>query len=283
MLLGLAALLGVAAATLPAVAVSETSPSIVAENHAGVKETHSWAPATASVGENGVVTFSNPTNVIHGVEWVADPATPGCSAGVPVGTGPSHSGTNWSGTCTFTKPGVYTFYCTVHGPEMTGTITVSANGKVTSTMSTPAGTPGAPPTGTTTTPTTASPVLAPQTPASPLAGSASAAFKLAAIERGTSVHGSLAISAAGAGGHLEIELLARRAALAGAAHAAPVTVGRSLRSALRAGQLVFSVALDRQARRALQRAHHLALTVRIELTPAQGATVTVDRSVLLRS
>ena len=31
----------------------------------------------------------------------------------------------WAGQCTFTTPGVYTFYCTAH-PEMIGDITVAA-------------------------------------------------------------------------------------------------------------------------------------------------------------
>ncbi len=244
---------------------------------------HHWTPSTATIAANGTVTLSNPTEVDHGVEWVSTPANvkPACS-GVPVGTTAAASGTKWSGTCTFTNPGVYTFYCTVHGPEMTGRITVSATGTVTTTMSMPTSTAGAPP-ASTTPPAPTNPVIAPPTLGSPLAGSASAAIRLASIEHGARVHGSVAVAAAGAGGRLEIELLAGRASLAGATHAAAVQVGASLRSSLRAGLLRFSVALDRRARRALQRAHRLALTVRIELTPVQGAAVTVTRSVLLRT
>ncbi len=283
----LAGVLGVAAVMLPALASSETTPTITAENVGGgpYGAEHHWTPATATIAANGIVTLSNPTEVDHGVEWFNTPGgvKPACS-GVPVGTTPSASGTKWSGTCTFTQPGVYTFYCTVHGPEMTGRITVSATGTVTTTMSTPTSTAGAQPTSTTP-PTATTPALAPLTLGSPFAGSASAAIKLPSTERGASVHGSVAVSAAGAGGRLAIELLAGRASLAGAARAARATVevGSSLRSSLRAGLLSFSVALDRRARRALHRAHRLALTVRIELTPAQGAAITADRSVLLRA
>ncbi len=47
---------------------------------------------------------------------------------MPVGTTPAASGTKWSGACTFTQAGTYTFFCTVHGSEMTGTITVNTGG-----------------------------------------------------------------------------------------------------------------------------------------------------------
>ena len=31
----------------------------------------------------------------------------------------------WAGNCTFNTPGVYTFYCSTHRTEMTGSVTVS--------------------------------------------------------------------------------------------------------------------------------------------------------------
>jgi plastocyanin len=120
-----AALLGTAVLVLPAVASSETGPTIEAENKPG--GSHAWSPTQASVSAGGAVTISNPTAVNHGVEWKAGPTTPNCSAGVPVGTSPSASGTKWSGTCVFAQPGTYIFYCTVHGQEMTATVTVSAS------------------------------------------------------------------------------------------------------------------------------------------------------------
>ncbi len=130
-----AALVGLAVAfvVLPAMA-AETSQMIEAINKPGGgfygEETHAWSPSTATVSAGGVVTLSNHTAIEHGVHWVGGPETPACSNGVPVGTTSATKGANWSGTCTLTKPGTYTFYCTVHGPEMTGTITVT-NGEPT--------------------------------------------------------------------------------------------------------------------------------------------------------
>jgi plastocyanin len=110
----------------PAVAGSEPTPAIEAVNENGYYgEHHYWRPSTATVTAGGAVNLSNPTVVNHGVEWKSGPGTPSCSSGVPVGTSPAASGSGWSGTCTFAQPGVYTFYCTVHGAEMVGTITVN--------------------------------------------------------------------------------------------------------------------------------------------------------------
>jgi plastocyanin len=131
--LPLAAVIGIAVVVLPAMA-AETSPMIEAINKPGGgfygEETHAWSPSTATVSAGGVVTLSNHTAIEHGVHWVGGPETPACSSGVPVGTTSATKGANWSGTCTLTKPGTYTFYCTVHGSEMTDTITVT-NGEPT--------------------------------------------------------------------------------------------------------------------------------------------------------
>jgi plastocyanin len=284
LLLLLAAALGAATVILPAIASSETAPTITAENLPGgiYGEGHRWAPATATVAENGVVSFSNPTEVPHGIEWISTPGSikPACS-GVPVGTGEADSGTKWSGTCTFTAAGSYHFYCTVHHAAMSGTVTVDSDGTTTTTMTMPTNTvstsqttPGATPTSTGAPTSTGG---APLTAASPLAGSASTAVEVARTQRGPSVHGSLAVSAAGAGGRLSVELLARRASLASAPG---VQVGRTLRS-VSAGRVRFAVALDARARRALKRAHRLALSVRITLTPLHGAPLTLTRAVVL--
>src|SRR5438445_728401 len=172
----LAVLAGLAVA-LPALAASGASPAIEAVNKPGsgpyAEEHHAWSPSAVSVVAGGAVTIRNPSEIPHGVQWVRGPSTPTCSSGVPVATSATRFGTNWSGTCTFTQPGTYTFYCTVHGAEMTGTVTVAAA--------------GAPP-----------PPLA----ASPLAGSASEALKLAASQHGKTVRGSVAISSTAAAGRL---------------------------------------------------------------------------------
>ncbi len=281
------AVLGAGVVILPAVAGSETSPAITAENYASYR--HRWSPATATVGSDGIVTLSNNTEVEHGVEWVSGPETPDCSSGVPVGNSPSASATKWSGTCTFSKPGTYIFYCTVHGPEMTGTITVNSDGTTTTTMSmgstetlpspsTTSTSVGSPGSGSQTTngPTVSSPLD------SPLAGRATAAVELAGIQRGRSVHGSIAVSQAGAGGRLEVELLASHASLASASHVQHVLVGRVVRSSLPAGMATFAVPLDVRAEHALHVRRRLTLTAEIVLTPVRGSAVRITRSVLLR-
>jgi plastocyanin len=281
LLVVLTATLGAWVVLLPAVAGSETAPAIEAVNSTGIyaEQTHRWSPSQATVSAGGVVTISNPTAVEHGVEWVGGPETPSCSAGVPVGTSPLARGANWSGTCTFAKAGVYRFYCTVHGPEMTGTVTVNANG--TTTVSEPA-MPGV--SSPATTPVASgepSPAGTPSTPGSPLAGSARAALRLAGAQHGRSVHGSLAVSQAGAGGRLEVDLLAASSALNRSSRATQVKVGRLVHPSVRAGNVAFAVALDTTARHALRRRGHLSLTVMIVLTPGHGSAVTITRRVLL--
>jgi plastocyanin len=286
---GLAALLGAAVVVLPAVAGSETSPTIAAVNSTGYygEQHHAWSPPQVTVSAGGVVTLSNPTMVPHGVEWrPGAPATPSCTAGVPVGSGEAVSGTSWSGTCTFAKPGTYTFYCTVHHSEMTGTITVNANG-TTTTTTTNTTQPSPPGGGSSTTPTgeygSGAMPGSGGSVGSPLAGSASKALRLSASQRGKAVSGSLKLSQAGAGARLEVDLLAKSASLAKAGHPAQVRVGRLQRSSLQPGKVSFTVALDARAKRALGTHRRLALTVKIVLVPKHGSAVTVTRGVVLHA
>jgi hypothetical protein len=87
----------------------------------------------------------------------------------------------------------------------------------------------------------------------------------------------------GAGGRLEVELLAAGASLAGAGHSARVEVGRLVRPSLTPGTVKFAVSLDAKARRALHARGHLTLTVKLRLTAAHGMATSVTRSVILRS
>ncbi len=269
----LAAVLGAAVAVLPAVASSETSPTVEAVNKG--LYTHYWSPTQATVIPGGAVTFRNSTTVAHGVEWVGGPAKPECSSGVPVGSTPAASGKEWSGTCSFAQAGTYTFYCTVHGPEMTGTVTVDANGTTTttttgsSTTTTPAPTP--------TTTTTTNPTAPLQPPATALLLGSPA---LRSSQRSGAVLGSLEISKAGAGGRLEVDLFAKGASLGQHKHLMRVRVGGLLRSSVSAGKLVFAVKLDAKARRALKRHRRLALTVKITLTPLHGEPLTVTHAIV---
>ncbi len=259
----LAGVLGAAVAVVPSVASSET-PAVEAVN-TGLYN-HAWSPAQATLAAGEALTIRNSTATPHGVEWHSGPATPVCN-GIPVGTTPSASGTNWSGTCTFSKPGTYIFYCTVHGPEMTETITVGG-GETTPT--TTATTPTAP---TPTTPTTTAP---PGAEPGPLAGAAS----LRSSQRGGTVRGALPILPAGAGARLEIDVFAKGAALGLGGHARRVRVARLVRASASAGRLAFAIALNARARRALAHRRRLSLSVQITLTPPHGRALTVKRTVV---
>ncbi len=143
-------LLGTIAAVLPAMASSETTPAVEAKDGAGIYgEPHSWSPAQATIGQGGSITFSTGgSNAPHGVVWTSS-AKPTCASSVPVGE--NNYAEHWSGSCTFAQPGTYTFHCSVHPTEMTGTITVTAAG-LTTTTTTPTMTPAPTPTTTGTTP-----------------------------------------------------------------------------------------------------------------------------------
>lgn len=243
--------LAVAALLLAVAASAAGGPTIEAAGGGGYA--FYWSPSSAEVGTGGSVTFKNSSaSVPHGVEWTGTPpATPSCS-GVPIGEGR----TSWSGSCTFAQPGTYTFRCVVHPTEMTGAITVSASGTVTTSPSPPS--------------------------ESPLSGPAAQALKLASSQRG-SVRGSIAVSQAGAGARLEVDLLARRAALLGAGHTGRQRVGRLIRSALQPGRISFTVPLGRPARRTLRRHGRLSLRVEVIVTPQHGPAVKLKRGVLLHA
>jgi plastocyanin len=262
-----------AAGVLPAMAVSETTPTIEAFEGPGYYGLpHSWNPAAATVTAGGAVTFSNTTGNLHGLRWTltSGQPTPTCSSGVPV----DNWSQSWQGQCVFSQPGSYTFVCTVH-PEMTGTITVNPNGTTTTTTTTtplPGGGSSPPPP--TTNPASGSP--------SP-AGSPLTALSVPSRQRGKAVHGSLVVSQAGAGGRLEVALLARGASLAKVRRPPQVRVGRLVRASLSPGKVSFTVPLSAKAKHALKLRRRIALTVAIVLTPAQGSAVTVTRSVLVTS
>jgi plastocyanin len=210
-----------------------------------------WKPASVTSTPGGSVAFRNPGNVVpHGVHWSGGPGKPSCS-GVPV----DEFGTSWSGACTFSQAGTYTFVCTVHPEEMKGTITV-ASGETTP----PGSGPGAPP-----------------TPAEePLVE----ALRLPRDQHGTVVRGSIAVSPVGVGGRLAIELEARRASL-GQRTAGRVRVGTLTRSLAKPGQMRFAVLLEASAKRALRQRGRLRLTVKTVVTPPNGSATTMTRRIEL--
>jgi plastocyanin len=285
------ALLGAGVAVLPAVAGSETTPTVSAESNAKTcgYYVNCWVPPQVELTAPGTVTFKNASGTAHGVVWSSVPATPTCS-GVPVNS----SATTFNGTCSFSQPGTYKFYCYVHGPYMSGTVIVNPGGTTTTTTTTtttgtqPGGTTtttGTQPGGTTTSTTgpagTTSAPTGSLVPGSPQpAALAGAIVAVARSQHGKAVRGSIQVTSADAGGRLEVDLLASRASLARAG-AAPVRVGRLVRSSVRAGRLSFSVPLNPRGRAALARHRRLALTVKVVLAPVQGPPSFDSRRIVL--
>jgi plastocyanin len=158
LVIGLLAL-GTSAAVLPALASSETTPAVeaVGTGPGYYGESYAWSPTQTTLAAGGTVRFSTGnTAAPHGIVWTSS-AKPTCASNVPVGE--NNAAEHWSGTCTFSQPGTYTFHCSVHA-EMTGTITVTAAGTTTTTATTPATmvpSPAPIPTNTTTTPAPTTP------------------------------------------------------------------------------------------------------------------------------
>lgn len=256
--LAFGAVLGVGGALLAA--TSSLAGGTTIEAAGGAYGGYVWSPSSAETAAGGSLTFKNGSSVEHGVTWTGGPEAPACT-GVPIDQGKP----SWSGTCVFSRPGTYTFKCTVHPTEMTGTITVTAAGTTT---------PGEPP--------ATPPPEEGEEAESPLGGPASQALGLARRQSGGSVRGFVDVSQAGVGGRLEVDLVAGRAALYGPGHSGTARVGRLVRSSLTSGRLRFAVGLGRTARRALARLGRLRLAVDIVLTPPQGEAVDLRRHVLVR-
>ena len=104
------AVLGAAAVVLPAAArLGNGAAAIERRKRRGLYATHHWQPPSGDDrSRRQRSTFANPSATSpHGVRLGrSGPAErPPATAGVPVGTGRSSLGTNWSGTCTFTTAG----------------------------------------------------------------------------------------------------------------------------------------------------------------------------------
>ena len=270
----LAALAGPTTAVTPALAAAAEAKLEVNENCVE-PDWPCWAtpgssqPASkVTIAGGGSITFADAGTAAN-IAWTG--TAPTCEPGVPVA--PTAPATGWEGKCTFTTPGTYKFESTTLWPEYTR-YEVAVEGAATGTTGEPGTMPGNPP-GTTTT----GPHPAGESPA----GSAlSGAPRIGSSLRGGAVKGSLEVSKAGAGDRLEIELIATAASLGKAGHGTQV-VGRSMSVSVGAGRRSFSVKLDATARQALERRHHLALKVKVTLTPADGEATTVTRSVALHA
>jgi plastocyanin len=271
----LAGLVGTALAVLPALAAAPSEAKLEVNENCEVSTWSCWttegsasiAKPTKSVtiASGGTVTFIDHASTAATVVWAG--SAPAC-IGVP-----TSATAGWEGKCTFQNPGTYKFESSTLWPEYTK-YEVVVEGAATGT------------TPTTTTPTTTTPTT-PTTPGEPSQGSplegGSKALKLAAVQHGSSVRGSVEISQAGVGGRLEVDLLASGASLVKAGHPAQARVGRLVRFSLHAGKLTFALPLSAKGKAALRHHHKLALTVKLTLTPQHGAAMTLNRSVVVHA
>jgi hypothetical protein len=286
LLCALAALAGAAVAVLPALAASPSETKLEVNENCVENNWPCWAtvgsgpkPEPASkitIAPGGEVKFTDNTTTAATVAWAG--SAPTCT-GVP-----TSATTHWEGTCKFEDPGTYKFESSTlfnGGPSLNYTkyeivVEGASTGTTTTTMTT-----------TPTTTATTSPTTSPTTPGEPNYGSplegGSRALELAGSQRGSTMHGSIKVSRAGSGGRLEVGLFAAGAALAKANRGRHVRVGRLVRSSLKAGSVSFSVPLSTKGNASLRRHRHLALTVKITLTPLHGAAVTLTRVVALHA
>jgi len=114
-----------------------------------------------------------------------------------------------------------------------------------------------------------------------LAGTAAHAITIAARQHGAVFHGAVRVSRAGAGGRLQVNLFATRAAVTGARQRTTMLVGRLARRSVPAGIARFAIQISPAAKRALARSKHLKLTVTITLISPHGARVSATRTVTM--
>jgi hypothetical protein len=276
LLFALAALVG---AAVPALAAAPSQAKLEVNENCVEPNWPCWAtpgssqPASkVTIASGGSVTFADSKTAAN-IAWTG--TAPTCESAVPVA--PASPKTGWEGKCTFATPGTYNFESSTlfnDGIDNYTKYEVVVEGSATTPSTGTTGEGGSTP-GT----TTSGPAPAGE---SPTGSSLSGAPRISSSQRGSTVKGSLEISKAGAGDRLEVDLIATTASLAKAGHATQV-VGRFVSASVSAGQRSFSVKLNPKARRAITRHHHLALKVKITLTPANGEATSLTRSVTLHA
>lgn len=252
--LGIAIGAGLAAATLAgpgfAAGGAPTSGSFTAYDY-GWSANGNMKATRLTIAPGGTVTFSYPVGLNqHNADFGRGPKPSGCTQTTGLSSGPTpplpHRPTapGWSGSCTFTAPGVYSFHCDLH-TFMTGAVVVEGPG------------------------------------GSPFAGPPSRAVSVRPSQKGTTVRGSVKLSSAASGGRLEVDLLASAKSL-GRHGSGTSRVGRLVKTAVKPGTLRFAVALDAAAKRAERKAGRLSVTVELTVTPPGRPAVSVTRRVQLK-
>ena len=221
---------------------------------------------TDTIAAGGTVTFSYPAGVsIHNVDFTgggptACTQTAGAAVGPvsPLPAAPEAPG--WSGTCRFDTPGTYQFVCDNHN-YMKGTIVVEGRGTHhdhdTSTSTTDghvdrARGPGAG-------------RREPRRPAGPRRRPRVPRVSVAHRQHGAVLRGTVTTPA----GRSQIRVTAYRPG-----HGARIRIGSQTKRSTGTGTTAFAVKLDAAGRRALLRAHRLAVDLRVVITPAAGRPVT---------
>ncbi|MCW2981061.1 MAG: blue (type 1) copper domain protein [Solirubrobacterales bacterium] len=296
LLLPLATLLAAGVAVPPALAAAPSEAKLEVNENCVLPNWPCWATpgssqpaAKVTIAAGGSITFADDKTAAN-IAWTG--TAPTCESSVPVA--PASPATGWEGRCTFATPGTYKFESSTlfdDGVDNYTRYEVVVEGSATGTTgevgskggSTPGTTPSGSTPGTTPSGSTPSASTPGTTPSGPRSGSPlSGTPKISSSQRGPTVKGSVEVSAAGAGGRLEVDLIAATASPAKAGHATQV-VGRFSSSSVAAGRRSFSVALDGQARRALAGRHHLAFKVKITLTPINGKATIVTTAVTLHA
>jgi plastocyanin len=220
---------------------------------------------TDTIAAGGSVTFSYPAGVsIHNVDFTgggptACTQTAGSTVGAvsPLPATPEAPG--WSGTCRFDTPGTYLFVCDNH-TYMKGAIVVEGRGTTTTTTSS-----STTATGTSTVPGDQTPGSGSSTPGGSSSSAARPRVNVAHRQRGTVLRGTVTTPA----GRSQVSVTAY---LAG--HGSRTRIGSQAKRSKGTGTTTFAVKLDPVGRRKLQRAHHLAVDLRVVVTPAAGRPVT---------
>jgi plastocyanin len=220
---------------------------------------------TDTIAAGGSVTFSYPAGVsIHNVDFTgggptACTQTAGSTVGAvsPLPATPEAPG--WSGTCRFDTPGTYLFVCDNH-TYMKGAIVVEGRGTTTTTTSS-----STTATGTSTVPGDQTPGSGSSTPSGSSSSAARPRVNVAHRQRGTVLRGTVTTPA----GRSQVSVTAY---LAG--HGSRTRIGSQAKRSKGTGTTTFAVRLDPVGRRKLQRAHHLAVDLRVVVTPAAGRPVT---------
>jgi plastocyanin len=157
----LVAVAGVSVGAIPSLtsgaAPRSASPSTASFTAVDYRWVVAGGGTTVTVAAGGTVDFSYPTgHSMHNVDFGSGPQPSSCETGgamqaAPIPSAPAAPG--WTGSCTFTTPGTYTFHCDMH-PSMIGTVVVTDAGTTTTTTTTITTTTTTTSTGTTTGTTT---------------------------------------------------------------------------------------------------------------------------------